>query len=46
MVRGATNAPTPQQIYVRLQIALFTFLGMYFCHADVINAFVEEELPE
>jgi hypothetical protein len=29
MVHGVTYAPTPQQIYVLLQISLSAFLGMY-----------------
>jgi hypothetical protein len=46
MVHGATYAPTPHQIDVRLQIALSELLGMYLCHADVTNAFTEADHPE
>jgi hypothetical protein len=46
MVHGATYAPTPKQIDVRLQIAFSALLGMYLWYADVINAFAEAERPE
>jgi hypothetical protein len=46
MIHGATYAPTPQQIDVRLQIALAVTLGMYLWHADVTNAFAEDERLE
>jgi hypothetical protein len=46
MVHGATYAPTPQQIDVRLQISLLALLGMYLWHADVTNAFTEAERSE
>jgi hypothetical protein len=43
MVHGATYAPTPQQIYVRLQIALSALMGVYLWHVDVANAFAEAD---
>jgi hypothetical protein len=43
VVHGVTYAPTPQQIYFRLQIAFFALLGMYLWHANVTNAFDEAE---
>jgi hypothetical protein len=46
MIHGATYAPTPHQIYVRLQIALAATLGMFLWHADVTNAFAEADCPE
>jgi hypothetical protein len=46
MVHGATYAPMPQHIDVRLQIALSALMGMYLWHTDVTNAFAEAELPE
>jgi hypothetical protein len=46
MVHGATYAPTPQQIDVRIQIARSALLGMYLWHADVTNSFAKAEIPE
>jgi hypothetical protein len=42
---GATNAPTPHQIDVHLQIALSALLGMYLWHVDVTNAFTKVDCP-
>jgi hypothetical protein len=46
MVHGATYAPTPQQIYFCLHIALSVLLSMYLRNAGVTNAFAEAERPE
>jgi hypothetical protein len=46
MVHGATYAPTPRQIYFRIQMALTANLGVYLWHADVSNAFAEAERPK
>jgi hypothetical protein len=46
MIHGATYAPTTQQIYFRLQIALAATLGMYLWNAYFTNAFAEAERPE
>jgi hypothetical protein len=46
MVHGATYAPTPHQIDVRLQIVLSALLGMYIWHTDVTNAFAKAESPD
>jgi hypothetical protein len=46
MIHGATYAPTPQQIYFRIQIALAKTLGMLLFHADVSNAFAGADRPK
>jgi hypothetical protein len=46
MVHGATYAPTPQHIGLRLQITLSALLVMLLWHTDVTNAFAESDRPE